>query len=261
MLTMNRSRLERNAAAEVISRTAPGRGALTAAAADEAAGEPDGGVDAEVAVEAVAVGGLLVEPVEEQPELLDQRLGVVLHAQLADEPHDRLAGLREVAVGDSRGGVGGEVGVVGELGEVVAERAPAAVAGHRRGDLLDEGHELLARVVPGGVDRAAGGGGPPFVRPGEVRGDEVGLRREVPVEQVLAGPGLGDDLVHPHRADAVLVEEPGRDPEDAVPGARGGWSWHASDGSGPIGPRHGVRAAGSARTVIVVTWGPGSRRR
>ena len=249
MLTMNRSRLDRNAAAEVTSRTAPGRAVLMAvpsrmagpigpirrlgpigsrriervvrpggAAAGQALtrrrarSTAASAAGSRTVVEAVAVGRLQEEPVDEQPQLLDEPVGV-RDVEPRDALGDRGAGLGELGARDRTGtAVVTQSVVLGELGQVVAERAPAEPAARdERRDLGDERDELLARVVPRGLEGLLGGAGPALPGSLQIGGHQVGLGREVLVEQVLPGPRLGDDPVHPHRADAVVVEQPRRD--------------------------------------------------
>src|SRR4051794_40142969 len=122
MLTMKRSRLERNAAALTTTSTARGRtaaaltaeprprrggragprprGLAPASPARRGAGEPARGVGpaGDVVVEAVAVGGLQVERVDEQPQLLGGRRRVG-RTEARDELVDQCARAGQVLAG------------------------------------------------------------------------------------------------------------------------------------------------------------------
>jgi hypothetical protein len=113
------------------------------------------------------------------------------------------------------------VGRIEELGVGVEKRAAAVVRGlDLPGHRPDHGHQLTGEVALEGPGGGVDGGRPLLQGPLQVGHDQLVLAAELPVEQVLAAAALVDQLLKTDGVHALLVEQPLRDLQDAVAGAR-----------------------------------------
>ena len=193
MLTMNRSRLDRNAAAETTSRVRPGccdRG--------EHYGPDQRGEVAQDRVLAFMLVGALLD------EFGESRDG---------GPHGRAVRGTDRAVGLRAADLHGECGVGATLLRGVAVGARQVLL-DERGARRDGIAVVLVVQLPDPVGALGEG------RLDRRRGEGV-LRREVPVEAAVGEPGLGHHLGYADSGDAAGAEEPGRGVDDLVVVARG----------------------------------------